>query len=107
MFFGLCNSLLTFQAMMNDIFAEEIAEGWVVSYMDDILIFLKDEKEHMERTRCILKKLHNNDLFLKPEKCAFNIPQTEFLGLVVSHNKLAMDPAKLEGIRNWDQPLMV
>ena len=46
MFFGLTNSPATFQTMMNDIFREEIAEGWVVIYMDDILVFSKNEKDH-------------------------------------------------------------
>jgi Reverse transcriptase (RNA-dependent DNA polymerase) len=51
LFFGLCNSPATFQAMMNDIFQDMIDEGWVVIYMDDILIFSKDLREHQERTR--------------------------------------------------------
>ena len=46
MFFGLTNSPATFQTMMNDIFREEIMEGWVVIYMDDILVYSKSEKEH-------------------------------------------------------------
>ena len=46
MFFGLTNSPATFQTMMNDVFREEIAEGWVVIYMDDILVFSKNEKDH-------------------------------------------------------------
>ena len=46
MFFGLTNSPATFQTMMNDVFREEIAEGWVVIYMDDILVFSKNEQEH-------------------------------------------------------------
>ena len=57
MFFGLTNSLATFQAMMNDIFREEIAEGWVVIYMDDILVFSKDKKQHQEQAKRILEKL--------------------------------------------------
>ena len=57
MFFGLTNSPATFQTMMNDIFQEEIAEGWVVIYMDDILVFSKDEKQHQEQVKRILEKL--------------------------------------------------
>ena len=57
MFFGLTNSPATFQTMMNDIFQEEIAEGWVVIYMDDILIFSKDKKQHQEQVKRILEKL--------------------------------------------------
>ena len=57
MFFGLTNSPITFQTMMNDIFREEIAEGWVVIYMDDILVFSKDKKQHQEQVKRILEKL--------------------------------------------------
>ena len=71
MFFGLTNSPATFQAMMNHLFADMIDEGHVVIYMDDILIFTKTEKEHDELLRKILQRLKDNDLFLKPEKCAF------------------------------------
>jgi hypothetical protein len=51
MFFRLTNSPAMFQTMMNDIFREEIAEGWVVIYMDDILIFSKDKKQHQEQVK--------------------------------------------------------
>jgi hypothetical protein len=57
MFFGLCNAPATFQAMMNDIFSDYIAEGWLVIYMDDLLIFSADSKVHTERTAKILQRL--------------------------------------------------
>jgi len=50
MFFRLCNSLATFQAMMNDVFQDMLNEGWIVIYMDDILIFSKDLEEHKKQT---------------------------------------------------------
>jgi hypothetical protein len=46
MFFGLCNSPATFQAMMNDIFRDMLNEGWLIIYMDDILIYSNNPKEH-------------------------------------------------------------
>ena len=54
MFFGLCNSPATFQAMMNDLFSDMIEEGWLVIYMDDMLLFSKDLETHRERTCCVL-----------------------------------------------------
>ena len=71
MFFGLTNSPTTFQTMMNDIFQELIAEGVVVVYLDDILIFMETLKQHREVTRRVLKLLEENQLFLKPDKCEF------------------------------------
>ena len=72
MFFGLMNSPATFQTMMKVIFAPEIAEGWLIVYMDDILITTQDDiKFHKECVHCVLEKLHLHNLYLKPEKCTF------------------------------------
>jgi hypothetical protein len=68
MFFGLCNSPATFQAYMNQTFQQEINEGWLVIYMDNILIFSKMLDEHQKRTRRILKIICQEQLFLKPVK---------------------------------------
>ena len=107
MFFGLCNSLATFQAMMNNYFRDYLDEGWVVIYMDDILIFSKDHDEHQERTRKILQRLQKHDLYLKAEKCKFDVQEVEFLGLIVKPNQLSMDPTKLAGIKDWPAPTNV
>lgn len=107
MFFGLCNSPATFQAMMNELFQDMIDEGWLVIYMDDMLLFSKDPKTHCERTRRVLQRLRDNDLFLKPEKCLFDVTEVEFLGLIVKPDTLAMDPVKLQGIQDWPTPTSV
>ena len=83
MFFGLTNSPMTFQTMMNAIFAPEIAKGWLIIYMDDILIATRDDpKFHKECIHHILEKLCLHDLYLKPEKCVFKQWWMEFLGVV-------------------------
>ena len=51
MFFGLCNSPATFQYFMNDSFRDMIVEGWLITYMDDLLIFSPDEQTHTKRTK--------------------------------------------------------
>ena len=107
MFFGLCNSPATFQAMMNDIFKDMIDKGWLIIYMDDMLLHSSDPVEHQLRTKRVLQRLKENDLFLKLEKCTFNVPEVEFLGMVVGHNHVKMDPAKVEGILNWPTPTTV
>src|SRR6202453_5042449 len=68
MFFGLTNSPASFQTMMNAILKDLIDEGHVVVYMDDILVFTKDLKEHQRIVNEVLKRLKENDLFLKPQK---------------------------------------
>ena len=71
MFFGLMNSPATPQAMINKIFANEIREGHVVIYLDDILIFSTNLDEHCTLIAQVLEKLWLNKLYLKPEKCEF------------------------------------
>jgi len=107
MFFGMTNSPTTFQSMMNDYFADMIAQGWVLIYIDDILIFSRDLKEHHERTIQVLKRLKDKDLFLKPEKCIFNAKEVKYLGFIVKPNEISMDPTKLAGRKDWIPPKTV
>jgi len=104
MFFGLTNSPATFQRLMDSIFAEEIAEGWLTVYMDDILIASESREDLAEKTRLVLQKLQNNDLYLKPEKCEFNVTRTDYLGFVIEQGQISMDPVKVKGIADWPAP---
>ena len=89
MFFGLTNSLATFQTMMNDLFKTLIDEGVVVVYMDDILIFTESLEQHPETVRNALEILCTNPLYLKPEKCLFTQLKVEYLGLILSQGQVA------------------
>jgi len=71
MFFGMTNSPAIFQTMMNNIFWNLIAEGIVVVYLDDILIFTKTKEEHEQAVQQVLQVLKENKLFLRLEKCEF------------------------------------
>ena len=83
MFFGLCNSPSTFQAMMNDTLKYEIEEGFCIVYMDDILIFAKNKEDLEHFTKCILESLWKADLYLKPLKCKFCKMKIKYLGLII------------------------
>jgi len=107
MFFGLCNSPSTFQNMMNNIFKDEINEGWLLIYMDDILIFTDDHPKMEEYTKRVLQKLHDNDLFLNLDKCVFDITEVEYLGLIIKENEIAMEATKLARIADWPAPTTV
>ena len=107
MFFGMCNSSVTFQAMMDDIFRDMINDCIVIIYMDDIFFFAPDEKTFRENTKKVLTHLRDNDLFLKPTKCKFNQTKVEYLGLVIEEGRISMDPGKLKGIRDWPTPTTV
>ncbi|KAJ8455645.1 hypothetical protein ONZ51_g12371 [Trametes cubensis] len=107
MFFGLCNAPATFQNMMNDLFRDMLQEGWMVIYMDDILIFSDNVEDHHERTRRALHWLKDSDLFLKAEKCEFDRQEVEFLGSIIRPGVVAMDPVKLKAIIEWEPPKTV
>jgi hypothetical protein len=95
MFFGLTNSPATFQTMMDEIFQEEIAQGWLRIYMDDALIATEDDKaDHGRKVNHFLSKLAEHDLYLKPEKCKFYQNEVEYLGVVIGGGNVKMDPPK-------------
>jgi hypothetical protein len=98
MFFGLCNSPATFQAMMNNLFRDLIDGGVVIVYLDDILIFTDTLDKHRKVVKKVLQILKDDDLYLKPEKCEFEKNRIEYLGLIISHGHTEMDPVKVAGI---------
>ena len=113
MFFGLTNSPATFQTMMNAIFRNEVGEGWLSVYMDDMAIHTarlphETEEQHTQQHHTyvhrVLTKLEENDLYLKPEKCEFEKEEIEYLGVIVGRNHLKMSPKKLQGVADWPVP---
>jgi RNase H-like domain found in reverse transcriptase/Reverse transcriptase (RNA-dependent DNA polymerase) len=110
MFFGLTNSPATFQTMMNSIFTNDIAKKWLTVYMDDMAIHTERQPEEMEEqhvqqhriyVKRVLTKLMEHNLFLKPEKCSFEPPSIEFLGVRIAQGEVQMDNTKVEKVRNW------
>ncbi len=97
----------TFQTMMNEYFQDMTTKGWLVIYIDDMLIYRANEKETRECTKHVLQRLQENDLFLKLEKCKFVAKEVEFLGMIVKQGKIMMDPIKLTGISKWPKPKTV
>ena len=87
--------------MMNNIFRTLIAEGIIVVYLDDILIFTKTEEEHERAVWRVLEVLTEHKLFLCLEKCEFHWKQIEYLRLVISVNKVEMDPVKVARVCDW------
>ena len=113
MFFGLTNSPATFQTTMNAIFHQEVGEGWLSIYMDDMAIHTaklphESEEQHVQWHQTyihrVLTKLEENDLYLKPEKCEFEKEEIKYLGVIVGKNHLKMSLKKLQGIVDWPVP---
>jgi hypothetical protein len=90
--------------MMNKIFQDLITEGVVSVYLDDILIFTDSMEEHHQITRLVLDRMREHKLYLRPEKCEFEQTRIEYLGIIISHNKVEMDPIKIAGVADWPTP---
>jgi hypothetical protein len=103
-YFGLTNSPATFQTMMNEIFQDLITEGIVSIYLDNVLIFTNSLEEHHRITHLILDCMHKHKLYLRPEKCKFEKTKIEYLGIIISHNKVEMDPVKIARVVDWLTP---
>ena len=103
MFFGLTDSLATFQTMMDDVFDKLISKGVIMVYLDDILIFMETQ-EHQRVTQQVMELLEKNKLYLQADKCEFKKTTIEYLGVIILHNSVAMNPVKVAGIRNWPAP---
>ncbi len=105
MFFRLTNSPSTFQTMMDTIFRDLILTNEVIVYMDDILITtIHDLTHHQELIHQVLYRLEEHDLYLKPEKCTFEALEVEYLGVIIGHGTIRMDPVKTQGVRTWEAP---
>ena len=107
MFFRLSNSPATFQRFMNDSFKDMIAEGWLIVYMDDMLITASDEKTNVKQTKRVLQRMKELNLHLKLKKCKFGVKEVDFLGLILQSGEITMDPTKLSGIAEWPTPTKV
>ena len=69
MFFRITNLLVTFQVIMNEILRDLINEEKVAAFVDDVLVGTKTEEGHDEIVKEVLKRLEENNLYVKPEKC--------------------------------------
>ena len=104
--FGLKNAPATFMRLMNNVLKDFI-DVFVVVYLDDILIFSKNEKDHEGHLRRVLMKLREHKLFAKRSKCAFFKEEIEFLGHVVSAAGVSMEEEKVQAILEWPLPTTV
>jgi len=92
---------------MNHIFADYLAEGWLIIYMDDLMVHSVNLEEHISRVQLVLQRLREHKLGVKLEKCIFCTPQAEYLGLIVGEGQISKDPVKLAAINKWRSPTSV
>ena len=92
---------------MDSTFRDMIAEGWLIIYMDNVLVYAETLEECQEWTKWVLERMKEEDLHLKLSKCAFNQMEVKYLGLVVRNGEVLMDPTKLKAVEQWEPPKLV
>ncbi|GJV03186.1 putative reverse transcriptase domain-containing protein [Tanacetum coccineum] len=97
--FGLTNAPAVFMDLMNRV-CKPYLDKFVIVFIDDILIYSKDEREHEEHLKVILELLKKEKLYAKFSKCEFWIPKVQFLGHVIDSRGIHVDPAKIESIKD-------
>ena len=104
--FGIAAAPATFQKLMVKVLGELNWKEAVV-YLDDILIFAKDKKEHLKRIEHVFSKIKESGLRINPEKCHFLVERTKFLGYVISKDGIETDQTKIDAIRKFQNPSCV
>ena len=106
MAFGLTNAPAFFMYLMNSVFVSEL-DKFVVVFIDDILIYSKNEKEHAHHLRIILTRLREHQLYAKFSKCEFWLDRVQFLGHVLTPEGVSVDPSKVQDVLDWKSPRSV
>jgi hypothetical protein len=106
MSFGLTNAPAYFMYLMNFVFMPEL-DKFVVVFIDDILVYLKNEEEHADHLHVVLQRLREHHLYAKLSKCDFWLKEIKFLGHTISQEGIAVDPDKVQEVMNWKPPTTV
>ena len=104
--FGLTNAPSTFQGLMNSIF-KHFLRKFVLVFFDDILIYSKSWKDHVQHIDRVLNLLKEKQLYEKFSKCFFGVQEVEYLGHIVSHEGVKIDPSKIKSIKEWKIPTSI
>ncbi|GJT77322.1 putative reverse transcriptase domain-containing protein, partial [Tanacetum coccineum] len=101
--FGLTNVPMIFIDLMNRV-CKAYLDKFIIVFIDDILIYSKNKKEHEEHLKAILELLKKEELYAKFSKCESWIPKVQFLGHVIDSQGIHLDPAKIKSIKYWASP---
>ena len=89
---------------MNEILWDLINIGKVASFIDDVIVEMEEEKEHDEIVKEVVKKLAENNLYIKLEKCKQKVKKVRFLGVVIGPEETKMEEEKIKGVLEWLTP---
>jgi hypothetical protein len=98
--FGLSNAPIVFMCLMNGVFKEYL-DKFVIVFMDDILVYSKSYEEHEQHLRMVLQVIREHQMYDKLRKCSFYQKKIHYLGHIISKDGIAMDPKKIDSIREW------
>ena len=101
MFFGLMNSSAIFQTMMNELLRDLINTEKVVAFIDDVIIEIEEEEGYDEIVEEVVKRLAENDLYIKPEKYKWKVREVRFLRVVIGPERIKMEEEKVKGVLDW------
>ncbi|KAJ0867732.1 putative nucleotidyltransferase, Ribonuclease H [Helianthus annuus] len=101
--FGLTNAPAAFMDLMNRV-CKPMLDKSVIVFIDDILVYSKNEAEHVHHLQEVLETLRRERLYAKFTKCAFWLREVQFLGHIISANGVLVDPSKVEAVSNWNPP---
>ena len=107
MFFGLINSPAIFQAMMNKLLRDLINTEKIGSFIDDMIVGIESKEKHNKLVEEILRRMKENDLYVKPEKCKWKVREVGFLGVVIGKDRIKMEKEKVKGVLDWPTPKYV
>ena len=103
-FFGMTNSSAIFQAMMNKILRDLVNKGKVTAFVDDVLVGTETEEEHDKIIEEVLRRLEENNLYVKLEKCMWKMRKIGFLEVVIGPNGIEMEKEKVNRVLSWPEP---
>ena len=106
-FFGLTNSLVTFQAIMNNLLRDMIETGDVVAFIDNIMVRIETEEGNDDMVEEVLRRIAENDLFVKLEKYMWKIREVVFLRVVIGPDGVKMEKEKVQEVMDWPVPRSV
>ncbi|GJR89849.1 putative reverse transcriptase domain-containing protein [Tanacetum coccineum] len=101
--FGLTNAPAVFMDLMNRV-CNPYLDKFVIVFIDDILVYSKDDEEHGKHLKIIMELLNKERLYTKFSKCDFWLDLVQFLGYVIDHSGVHVDPTKIEAIKSWAAP---
>ena len=93
--------------MMDDMLRDLVVEEKIAVFTDDVMVATETEKGHDEIVKEVLRRLEENDLFVKPEKCVWKVREVGFLGMIIEKDRVRIEKKKMKGVIEWPVPRSV